>query len=75
MKSQANTQLLDILVKVIAPPLPTLSPELIPQAELLMKDPVKLLPSVAPKKTIAPPDELTTLDLNSLLNLLLFALL
>jgi len=75
MKSQANTQLLDMLVKVIAPPLPTLSSELIPQAELLMKDPVKLLPSVVPKKTIAPPDVLAILDLKSLLNLLLFALL
>ena len=75
MKSQANTQLLEMLVKVIAPPLPTLSPELIPQAELLMKDPVKLLLSVVPKKTIAPPEVLTILDLKSLPNLLLFALL
>ena len=75
MKSHVNMQLVDMSVKVIAPPLPELSSELIPHAVLFMKDPVKLLLSVVPKKTIAPPDELAMLDLKLLLNLLLFALL
>ena len=63
-------------MKVIAPPLPLVSISgSCPRAELLTKEPVKLLPSVVPKKTIAPPDILATLELKLQLNLLLFALL
>ena len=49
MKSQVIMVLVDMSVKVIAPPLPFMSLDaLSPHAMLLIKFPVKLLPSVVP---------------------------
>ena len=58
MKSQVNTQLLDTSLKVIAPPLPFhILLEFAPKAELLTKEPTKVLLLVVLWKTIAPPEE------------------